>query len=473
MLLSCTWSGWCKRAASYRGGLIVKKGQFCYTESMIVMKFGGSSVANAERIRHVASIIQAYKEDRPVVVLSAMGDTTDHLLDAADMAVKGTVDIAKVEKLHLDTAKELDVDVPAIKELLEELKFLLTGISMLHELTKRTRDYLVSFGERMSVRMMTAYLQKQGTGAKFYDAWDIGMVSDSNYMSAELLDEVWDNIPRALGDYKDGKQKEIPIVTGFIAKDKNGIITTLGRGGSDLSATMIGAAMKADEIQTWKDVDGILTTDPRIVKEAHTVPEVTYEEAQELAMFGAQVLHPRSMIPCRKSGTPVRVKNSYNIKSAGSVIVEKHSGETPRVTAITSVKNVTLIDIQSSRMLGAAGFLAHIFNQFLKWNISIDVIATSEVSVSLTVSSKYDLSGLLEDLERVAEVKATSGKAIVTLICDASHSSSILEDAFTALNKENINVQMISQGASKVNISMLVEENQVNAVVQILHKALF
>lgn len=440
---------------------------------MIVMKFGGSSVANAERIKHVASIIQAYAEKRPAVVLSAMGDTTDHLLEAADLAVQGKVDIEKVEKLHFDTAKELGIDIPAIKELLDELKTLLTGISMLHELTRRTRDYLVSFGERMSVRMMAAYLQKIGTSAKFYDAWDIGMVSDSNYMSAELLDEVWENIPKALNDYKSGKQKEIPIVTGFIAKDKNGIITTLGRGGSDLSATMIGAAMNADEIQTWKDVDGILTTDPRVVKDARPVPEVTYEEAQELAMFGSQVLHPRSMIPCRKTGTPVRVKNSYNIKSEGSVIVEKHSGATPRVTAITSVKDVTLIDIQSSGMFGAAGFLAHIFNQFLKWNISIDVIATSEVSVSLTVNTKANLDGLIEDLERVADVTVKASKSIVTLICDASHSSSILSDAFSALNKEGINVQMISQGASKVNISMLVDSEQTNKVVQVLHSALF
>ncbi|MBQ1726201.1 MAG: aspartate kinase, partial [Treponema sp.] len=255
---------------------------------MIVMKFGGSSVANAERIKHVASIIQAYKEQRPVVVLSAMGDTTDYLLDAADMAVKGTVDIAQVEKLHFDTATELGVEVPAIKELLNELHTLLTGISMLRELTKRTRDYLVSFGERMSVRMMAAYLKKEGTPATFYDAWDVGMVSDSNYMSAELLDEVWQNIPKHLSSYKDGNSSEIPIVTGFIAKDKHGTITTLGRGGSDLSATMIGAAMKADEIQTWKDVDGILTADPRVVKEAHPISEVTYEEAQELAMFGSQ-----------------------------------------------------------------------------------------------------------------------------------------------------------------------------------------
>lgn len=440
---------------------------------MIVMKFGGSSVANAERIKHVASIIQAYKDEKPVVVLSAMGDTTDHLLDAADMAVKGTVDIQKVEQLHFDTAKELGVDVPAIKDLLDELKTLLTGISMLHELTKRTRDYLVSFGERMSVRMMSAYLNKLETPAKYYDAWDIGMISDSNYMSAELLDDVWTNIPQHLGEYKNGAQKEIPIVTGFIAKDKNGIITTLGRGGSDLSATMIGAAMGADEIQTWKDVDGILTTDPRVVKEARPVPEVTYEEAQELAMFGAQVLHPRSMIPCRKTGTPVRVKNSYNIKSPGSIIVEKHSGEKPLVTAITCVKNVNLIDIESNRMFGAAGFLAHVFNQFLKWNVSVDVIATSEVSVSLTVNGKADVTGLIEDLQRAAEVNVKKDKAIVTLICDASRSSGILGRAFAALENEGINVQMISQGASKVNISMIVDTVQVEKTVQVLHAALF
>ena len=430
-------------------------------------------MANAERIRHVASIIEAYKESRPVVVLSAMGDTTDHLLDAADMAVKGTVDIAKVEQLHFDTAKELGIDVPAIAQLLAELKTLLTGISMLRELTKRTRDYLVSFGERMSVRMMAAYLEQKGTPARFYDAWDVGFVSDSNYMSAELLDEVWENIPKYLTDYKKGKTGEIPIVTGFIAKDKKGIITTLGRGGSDLTATMLGAAMAADEIQTWKDVDGILTTDPRVCSDARPVPEVTYEEAQELAMFGAQVLHPRSMLPCRKTGTPVRVKNSYNIKSPGSIIVEKHSGATPPVTAITSVKHVTLIDIVSSRMFDACGFLAHVFNQFLKWNISIDVIATSEVSVSLTVNTKADLSGLLEDLRRAADVQVKTEKAIVTLICDAAHSSRIIAEGFAALAAEGVNVQMISQGASKVNISMLVDETDAGRVVQILHKAYF
>lgn len=440
---------------------------------MIVMKFGGSSVANAERIKHVASIIKAYKEQRPVVVLSAMGDTTDHLLEAADFAVSGKVDVAGVAKLHEDTAAELGINIETIRALLDELKQLLTGISMLKEISKRSRDYLVSFGERMSVRMMAAYLKSEGIDAKFYDAWDVGFVSDSNYMSAELLDEVWENIPQHLTAYKEGKDSAIPIVTGFIAKDKNGIITTLGRGGSDLTATMIGAAMKADEVQTWKDVDGILTTDPRVVKEARPVPEVTYEEAQELAMFGSQVLHPRSMLPVRKSGTPVRVKNSYNISSPGTLIVENHAGKVPPVCAITSVKHVQIFDIVSTRMLGASGFLAHIFNQFLKWNVSIDVISTSEVSVSCTVNTKKDLSGLVEDLARVADVKLRPGKAIVTVICDVAHSSAILASGFSALADEGINVQMISQGASKVNISVLVEESEADRTVQILHKAYF
>lgn len=440
---------------------------------MIVMKFGGSSVANAERIKHVASIIKAYREKRPVVVLSAMGDTTDHLLAAADLAVTGTVDVAGVAKLHEETARELGINIDAIEALLSELKQLLTGISMLKEISRRSRDYLVSFGERMSVRMMAAYLKSQGVDAKFYDAWDIGFVSDSNYMAAELLDEVWENIPRHLGSYSKGLDNAIPIVTGFIAKDKRGIITTLGRGGSDLTATMIGAAMNAEEVQTWKDVDGILTSDPRVVKDAKPVPEVTYEEAQELAMFGSQVLHPRSMVPVRKSGTPVRVKNSYNIESKGTIIVERHSGKVPPVCAITSVKHVQLIDMVSNRMLGAAGFLAHIFNNFLKWNVCIDVIATSEVSVSCTVSGKEKLEGLVQDLSKACDVSVRKERAIVTVICDVEHSSAILASGFEALADEGINVQMISQGASKVNISFIVNDDEADRTVQILHQAYF
>lgn len=440
---------------------------------MIVMKFGGSSVANAERIQHVASIIKAYQEKKPVVVLSAMGDTTDFLLEAAEKALLGTVDIAAVENLHKETVETLGISIDSILPLLDELKQLLTGVSMLKELSRRSRDYLVSFGERMSVRIMAEYLRLKGINAQSFDAWEIGFISDSKFMAAELLDDVWTRIPEHLTAYQNDENSAIPIVTGFIAKDKDGNITTLGRGGSDLTATMIGSAMKVLEVQTWKDVDGIMTADPRLVSNARTVPEVTYEEAEELAMFGAQVLHPRSMIPVRKTATPVRVKNSYNIESQGTIIVERHSIKVPPVCAITSVKHVSIFDIVSTRMLGAAGFLAHIFNQFLKWHISIDVIATSEVSVSCTVNYKGDMTGLIADLKNVADVEVRSGKAIVTIVCDASHSSAILASGFEALSEEGINVQMISKGASKVNISVLVNEEEADRTVQVLHKAFF
>lgn len=443
---------------------------------MIVMKFGGSSVANADCIRNIVSIIKVYAEKRPIVVLSAMGDTTDNLLEAANNAVAGHVDISQIEKLHCDTTKELGLDdasIFVIKELLKELKILLTGISMLKELSSRTRDYLVSFGERLSVRMVAGFLLKEGMPARFCDAWDVGFISDSNFMSAELLDSVWDDIPVAFAEYKSGGQVEIPIVTGFIAKDKNGCITTLGRGGSDLTATMIGAAVRAEEVQTWKDVDGILTADPFIVPHAKTVFYATYQEASELAYFGAQILHPRSMAPCRKTGTPVRVKNSYNIDFVGSLISDTHEDNPELVRAITSVNKVTLIEIVSTRMLGASGFLAHIFNIFLKWKISIDVIATSEVSLSLTVKTKVDLTGLVEDLSTVAEIHVKPLKAIVTIICDAAHSSNIIARGFAALDRVGLNPDMISQGASKVNISLVCDDVDTEKVMNTLHTAYF
>jgi len=444
---------------------------------MIVMKFGGSSVANAERIQHVAGIIRKFADRRPVVVLSAMGDTTDDLLEAAEAALTGVVTIDAVEQLHKNTASELKIPASDVDPLLAELRTLLTGISMLKEVTPRSRDYLVSFGERLSVRIMASYLNSIGVRAEFKDAWDVGFISDSNYMNADLLPETWENIRTKLGGYASGKPgdgKPMPIVTGFIAKDQKGFITTLGRGGSDLTATLLGAALRAEEVQTWKDVDGILTTDPRIVKEARTVPVATYDEVAELAYFGAQVLHPRSMQPCLQTGTPVRVKNSYNIDAPGSIIVTNHENKPSAVRAITTKKNVTLIDIVSTRMLGQYGFLAKVFESFAAHSISVDVVATSEVSISLTVDSKKaNFAGFRHDLEKYASIDIRKEKAIVTIICDVKRSSSILAATFDALAKENVNVQMISQGASKVNISMICESDEANRVVQVLHERYF
>ncbi len=443
---------------------------------MIVMKFGGSSLANAERIRRVASIIEGSLESCPIVVLSAMGDTTDDLIASAELALKGQVSVEAVESLHRETAEELNLSFEGLAPLLDELRTLLTGISMLRELTPRSSDYLVSFGERLSVRMMAAYMNSKGIAAMHCDAWDAGFISDSNYTSADLLPETWSALRRFFAPYCSSgpKAQAVPIVTGFIAKDAGGFITTLGRGGSDLTATVIGSALSADEVQTWKDVDGILTTDPRIVPSAKTVPVATYDEVAELAYFGSQVLHPRSMQPCIQTGTPVRVKNSYNPEAAGSIIVTSHVTVPPPVRAITSKKNVVLIDLVSTRMVGQYGFLARVFDIFAKHKVSVDVVATSEVSISLTVGFKrLDFPALQKDLGKYAEVEIRSNMAIVTVICDVRQSSAILAATFDVLAKNSINIQMISQGASKVNISMICSSAEADTVVRLLHETYF
>ncbi|MFP3043132.1 aspartate kinase [Treponema primitia] len=442
---------------------------------MIVMKFGGSSVANAERIRHVAEIVKSQITEKPILVLSAMGDTTDHLLSAADLALReGVVSIDKVEKLHRNTIQELNLEAAILEEvdpLLAELQTLLTGISLIRELTVKTRDYLVSFGERLSVRITAAYFNSIGIKALAVDAWHAGFLSDSNFTSAELDEESWDRIPEALRPLIE--KGIMPVITGFIAKDRQGCITTLGRGGSDLSATMIASAMNAAEVQVWKDVDGILTSDPRIVKAAKPVETVTYDEAAELAYFGAQVLHPRAMQPCIKTGTPVRVKNSYNPAAPGTRIIGTIDKKTGPVRAITSRKNVTLVDIVSTRMVGQYGFLAGVFATFAEHKLSVDMVATSEVSVSLTLDAANDLGKLKQDLSKISSVEIKTGKAIVTIIGDVRRSSEILQRAFGVCVLLGIQVQMVSQGASKVNISFIVDDIQAGEVVTALHSCFF
>ncbi|MDR0562844.1 MAG: aspartate kinase [Spirochaetaceae bacterium] len=443
---------------------------------MIVMKFGGSSVANGERIRYVAEIVRQELKRKPVLVLSAMGDTTDHLLEAADAAATaGTISIDKIAGLHIKTIRELELSSEiqkVIDPLLEELRNLLLGIAMIKELTNRTKDYLVSFGERLSVRITAAYFNVLGIKAQAMDAWDAGFISDSNFSSAELLKESWDRIPQILNPLLEADV--LPVITGFIAKDRDGKITTLGRGGSDRSATIIAAACKAEEAQVWKDVDGILTADPRIVPQARPVESATYEEAAELAYFGAQVLHPWAMRPCMKSGTPVLVKNSYNPNAPGTRILSSVRAENPSpVLAIASRRNVTLVDIVSTRMVGQSGFLEKVFAVFSKYGVSVDMVATSEVSISVTLDSVYNLEPLKPALTEIATVEVKTSRAIVTLIGDVRRSSELLQRAFQVCHQAGIQAQMVSQGASKVNISFIVNDTQAAEAVRGLHKEFF
>jgi aspartate kinase len=442
---------------------------------MIVMKFGGSSVADAERIRYVADLVQAQLPRKPALVLSAMGDTTDHLLAAAKEALtEGRISIDSIEALHLNTITALGLDGPVeeeIRPLLEELRSLLVGISLLKELTGRTRDFLVSFGERLSVRIVAAAFNARGINARALDSWDAGFISDSQFTAAEILEEAWTAIPQAIIPLTEAGV--VPVVTGFIARDGAGNITTLGRGGSDLSATVIAAACGAEEAQVWKDVDGILTADPRLVEGALPVGTITYDEAAELAYFGAQVLHPRAMQPCSKTGIPVLVKNSYNPQAPGTRIVARTGKNGIPVRAITSRKNVTLVDIISTRMVGQFGFLAEVFDAFARRRISVDMVATSEVSVSLTLDTEYTLTDLKKELSRIADITIKTGKAIVTIVGDVRRSSQILARVFRTCEILGTTVQMVSQGASKVNISFIVDDTEAGEVVKALHDDFF
>ncbi|MDR2109759.1 MAG: aspartate kinase [Spirochaetaceae bacterium] len=442
---------------------------------MIVMKVGGSSVADAERFRHVGGIVRDQLNRTPVLVLSAMGDTTDHLLDAAEGALRsGAVSIKKIEDLHIKTIRDLKLEpsiLDEIKPLLEELQKLLTGISLIKELTGRTKDYLVSFGERLSVRIAAAYFRSLRVKALALDAWDAGILSDANFTAADLLPECWDRIPGIIAPLAAGGT--IPVITGFIAKDEKGNITTLGRGGSDLSAAIIAAACRAEEVQIWKDVDGILTADPRLVETARPVEEIPDEEAVELAYSGAPGLHPRAMRPCMKTGTPVLGHHSYNPQARGTRIAASREKKAGPVRAITSRKNITLVDIVSTRMVGQYGFLAEVFSCIAKYGISVDMVATSEVSVSLTLDAVHDLGGLKKDLARIASVEIKTGKAIVTIVGDVRRSSEILSRAFGVCVALGVPVQMVSQVASKVNISFIVNDIQAAEVVTALHITFF
>mmetsp|Transcript_9146 Transcript_9146/g.19623 ORF Transcript_9146/g.19623 Transcript_9146/m.19623 type:complete len:615 (-) Transcript_9146:25-1869(-) len=458
----------------------------------VTMKFGGSSLANAERVDHVANLIKdrinppatledgSPNEETPVrpraVICSAMGKTTNSLLSSGEMALEGRVDVEALRTLHTTAMKEFDLPQRTQDEvmcLLDECEDMLNGVRLIQELSPKSLDQLVSYGERCSVRIMAARLNQIGVPAQAFDAWDVGVFTDENYGDAKLLPTTIDTIRDKFMSRID--PNVVAVVTGFIGHNRKNKITTLGRGGSDLTATAIGAALKVDEIQVWKDVDGILTADPRLVENAVPVSHVSYDEASELAYFGAQVLHPIAMQPALKADIPVRVKNSYNPSAPGTVI-DKVGNPDRMVTAITCKKKITLMDIHSLQMLGAYGFLGAVFGDFEKHKLSVDVLASSEVSISVTLDKKQpeaDIELLCEDLKQIAEVELHTGRAILTLIADVGRSSDVLATVFRSFSAHGIKVEMMSQGASKVNISFIVKEDQIDDAILKLHQCFF
>jgi len=445
----------------------------------VAMKFGGSSIANADRVDHVTKLIkdQVAAGYRPrAVVCSAMGKTTNSLLAAGDFALEGRVNIDAIRTLHMAAIDQFGLPDHVREEvtcLLDECQDMLRGVSLLQELSPKSLDQLVSYGERCSVRIVAARLNQIGVPAQAIDSWDVGIMTDCNFGDAKLLPGYEKKVKDSFTSKID--PNVVAVVTGFIAKDPKGRITTLGRGGSDLTATAIGAACGLDEVQVWKDVDGILTADPRLVNNALPVKSVSYEEAAELAYFGAQVLHPIAMQPAMKCGIPVRVKNSYNPSSEGSVISEQHDDDR-LVTAITCKRGVQLLDIHSTQMLGAYGFLSTVFGDLEKHKLSVDVLASSEVSVSLTFDKKQpqeDIDNAIADLSPYATTTLQTDRAILTLIADVDRSSEVLATVFRVFSAQDIKVLMMSQGASKVNISFVLRNDQIDDAILNLHYCFF
>ncbi|KAJ8598279.1 hypothetical protein CTAYLR_006005 [Chrysophaeum taylorii] len=449
----------------------------------VVMKFGGSSVANAERVSHVAELIASQMAEEgtlPAVVLSAMGKTTNCIIAAGERALEGRVDVSEIRSLHLESLAALELPISTgaeVRGLLRDLESLLDGVSMVRELTPRTKDLIVSFGERMSCRVLAATLSKIGVPAVPCDAWTLGVRTKGMFGDSVVDEACYPEVARSISDLF--SQGQVPIVTGFIGHDADGRVATLGRGGSDLTATVLGAAFGFDEVQVWKDVDGMMTADPRVVRAALPVPFVTYEEAAELAYFGAQVLHPISMQPALRAGVPVRVKNSYNPTHCGTLIAEEATikerrSVAPLVTAITSKRHVTVIDVVSLRMLGSHGFLARVFDVLARDRVSVDVVATSEVSVSLSLDEEQSLSpAALEELSEIAQVELKHDRSIVSFVGDGSRSTELIAQVFAVLAANDLRVEMISQGASKVNVAIVVQDDQAELALNLIHGCFF
>ncbi|MBW2976326.1 lysine-sensitive aspartokinase 3 [Candidatus Woesearchaeota archaeon] len=435
------------------------------------MKFGGTSLGGAGRIKNAANIVKHYAKKNPVVVVSAVSGITDKLIELANAAAKGKGNeiLEGIKKIHYEILENLGINKSLIEKDIAELSQILDEIKNNKFVDAKALDNVQSFGERMSSKIVAAQLNNIGVKAQAFNSWELGFFTDSEFGKAEPLETAYKNLGKGIK-----KLGAVPVVTGFIGRTEKGDVTTLGRGGSDYTAAIIGSAINADEIQIWTDVDGIMTADPRIVANAKTIEEISFAEASELAYFGAKALHPKTILPAMREGIPVKVLNSFNPENKGTVILNKANKSEQIVKAIACKKGITLVNIDSTRMLGAYGFLARIFNIFDKYKKSVDVVATSEVSVSLTVEDEYKMDHIIEELSGIAQVNVLKNKSIVCVVGEGMKSTpGVAGRTFTALGRNNVNIEMISLGASKINITFSVDGKDAEKAVKVLHGEYF
>src|SRR5579864_5985805 len=448
---------------------------------MIVMKFGGTSVEDAKAIDRTASIVKGRAAKKPVVVVSAMAKVTDTLLKMAQAAGAGDRETALglsrgLRERHYNTAGELlgtGVFTRFHSELegeFDALDELLRGIAAVGELTPRTTDHVAAYGELLSSRIVSEAFSARGLKASLVDSRQC-IVTDSTHMRAvPIFEDTNEQLNLRLKPLVEGGR--VPVMGGFIGATRNGVTTTIGRGGSDFTAAIVGAGLNAEAIEIWTDVDGMMTTDPRICKDAHRIRSISFDEAAELAYFGAKVLHPATMLPAVQKDIPVLVLNSKNPGCEGTRITARAPRCHNYFKAIAAKRRITIVDVVATRMLMAHGFLRSIFEVFDRHRCPVDMVSTSEVSVSLTVDSTEAIPEIAADLEKLADVKYEGRKAIVCLVGENIRGTrGIAAKVFGALPETN--VHMISQGASEINISFVIEEDDVEETVRTLHKVFF
>lgn len=434
------------------------------------MKFGGSSVAGADRIKRVREIVSGRLKEKPVLVVSAFRGVTDQLLELARAALRGDrAGLRALKKTHEQAAAELGVDAAPLDALFDELADLLKGVSLIKELTPRTLDYAASFGERLSARLIAAHFTAQGLAAEAVDAPAAGLVTSDRFGAAVPLPEADEALRRGLGAVKG-----LPVVTGFIGRTPAGELTTLGRNGSDYSATILGAALGAREVQIWSDTDGVMTADPRVVPGAKPLDELSFEEACELAYYGGKVLHPHTLVPAIKKGIPIRVLNTFKPEHPGTRITARTSRPDAGVKSIAFKRHQSILSVASPRMSSGYGFLERIFAAFARHQVSVNVVATSEVTVSVTTDANERLEPLLRELSGEFEARLQPDKSVVCVVGDGIGAApGVPGEVFGAVKDEGLNVLMISQGASENNITFVVENADLPRAVAALHRRFF
>jgi aspartate kinase len=436
---------------------------------MLVMKFGGTSLGGAEQIDTMVRLVRGRLPRRPVLVCSAHAKVTDLLLAGARAAAAGKPDLAPVADREHEILEELKLPASIVADDLARLSELFQGLSLLRELTPRSLDHVAAFGERMCVKAIAALLRRHRIPATAVAADEAGLVTDSRFTRAAPLPEAYENLRASLA-----KVKGVPVVTGFIGRDREGNVTTLGRSGSDYTATIVGKAVAAEEVEIWKDVDGVLTADPRIVPHARPVERISYAEASELAYYGAKVIHPSTIHPALESGIPVRILNTFRPKAPGTVILPTRPADAPPVTSIASKRGIRLVNINSARMLGQSGFMASVFESFRRHDVVIDLIATSEVSVTVSVDRPEGLDAAVADIGAVAEVTVEGPCALVAVVGEGiGDTIGVAGKVFSALERARVNVRAISYGATKTNLQVVVAESDANRSVVALHAAIF